>query len=115
VSNSVFQLSIYSQFTIEGVRMDKYAQPQTSHSQAWIAQTWVAFVVSILATGVGIYHTPVDNWIKGYLTMGLLFSIGSTVSLSKTIRDVHESQKILSRVDEVKLEKILVEHDPFRK
>jgi len=47
--------------------------------------------------------------------MGLAFSIGSTISLSKTIRDIHESQRILSRVDEAKLEKLLAEYDPFNK
>lgn len=64
---------------------------------------------------IGILYTPVDNWVKGYLGMGLLFSVGSTFSLSKTVRDLHESNKILSRVDEAKLEKILADHDPFKK
>lgn len=46
--------------------------------------------------------------------MGLLFSVGSTISLSKTLRDVHESNQVLNRVDEAKLEKFLAEYDPFK-
>ncbi|KAM3102067.1 hypothetical protein ACKFKF_05905 [Phormidesmis sp. 146-12] len=47
--------------------------------------------------------------------MGVLFTVGSTFSLSKTTRDIHESKRLISRVDEAKLEKILAEHDPFKK
>ena len=82
-----------------------------SHSSAWIFQTWIAFILSISATSIGIFFLPVDNWIKGYIATGLIFSISSTISLSKTQRDIHESQRILSKIEEAKLEKILSEHN----
>ncbi len=89
--------------------------PTQSHSSAWIFQSWISFLVSIFATAIGILYLPADNWIKGYFAMGLLFSVGSTISLSKTLRDIYESNKVLSRVDEAKLEKFLAEYDPFKK
>lgn len=92
----------------------KYIAP-TVHTSAWIAQTWISFTVSITATAIGIVYMPVNPWMKGYLGMGTLFSIGSTISLSKTIRDVEESKRVLSRLDEAKLEKLLAEHDPYNK
>ncbi len=92
----------------------KYITP-TVHTSAWIAQTWISFTVSITATAIGIVYMPVNPWMKGYLGMGTLFSIGSTISLSKTIRDVEESKRVLSRLDEAKLEKLLAEHDPYNK
>jgi hypothetical protein len=98
--------------------MTKYSNPNNpnpTHSSAWVVQVWLSFVLSVSATSIGIFYLPVSDWIKGYLGMGLLFSIGSTISLSKTVRDVHESDKLLSRVDEAKLERILAEHDPFKK
>jgi hypothetical protein len=91
------------------------ATPVPAHSSAWIFQSWATFVISISAMSIGIFYTPVDNWVKGYLAMGLLFSVGSSFSLSKTVRDVHESNRLWSRVDEAKLERILAEHDPFKK
>ncbi|MDX2230516.1 MAG: YiaA/YiaB family inner membrane protein [Leptolyngbyaceae cyanobacterium bins.349] len=94
--------------------MAKFNAPQ-AHSSAWIAQAWISFIVSGSAMIVGILYLPVDNWMKGYLGMGYLFATGSTISLSKTIRDMHESNKVLSRVDEAKLEKLLAEYDPFKK
>lgn len=94
--------------------MAKFSAPQ-AHSQAWIFQAWVSFIVSSSAMAVGILYLPVDGWVKGYLGMGFLFSVGSTISLSKTVRDIHESNKVMSRVDEAKLEKLLAEYDPFKK
>jgi hypothetical protein len=85
----------------------------TVHSNAWIAQTWISFVVSIGATTMGLLIMPANFWMKGYMGMGLLFSVGSTISLSKTIRDVEESKRIINRVDEAKLEKLLAEHNVF--
>lgn len=82
-----------------------------SHSSAWIFQTWVAFILSITATGLGIFFLPVNSWIKAYIGTGLFFSISSTISLSKTQRDIHESQRILSKIEEAKVEKILSEHN----
>lgn len=94
--------------------MQKYDAPQ-SHSSAWLVQAWASFVISLSATTIGILYLPVDNWIKAYMGMGTMFSVASTFSLGKTVRDVHEGKKLISRVDEAKLEKILAEHDPFKK
>ncbi len=88
--------------------------PTPHHTSAWVAQTWIAFALSLTATFTGILYAPVDNWIRGYLGMGLIFSIGSTISLSKTIRDQEESKRILNRVDEAKLERLLAEYDPLK-
>lgn len=81
-----------------------------SHSSAWVAQTWLSFIMSVGGMSFGIFFLPVDLWIKAYLGMGLAFSISSTISLSKTQRDLHESQRIISKLEEAKLEKILAEH-----
>lgn len=85
-----------------------------THTNAWIAQTWISFFLALTATGIGILYLPVNPWVKGYLGMGFLFSIGSTVSLAKTIRDVDESKRMLSRIDEAKLERLLAEYDPYK-
>ncbi len=81
------------------------------HSSAWIIQTWITFIVSVSATSIGILYLPVDNWIKGYMGMGLLFTVGSTISMTKTQRDIYESTKLTSRIEEARVEKLLSEHD----
>lgn len=69
------------------------------HSNAWIIQTWLSFILSISAMSVGIFYLPVDHWTKGFMGMGLAFAVGSTLSLAKTTKDIHESKKLTSRVD----------------
>ena len=86
----------------------------SAHTSAWVAQTYVSFIISISATIIGTLYMPGDNWLKGYMGMGLLFSVASTASLSKTIRDVEESKMMMSRIDEAKLERLLAEYDPFK-
>jgi hypothetical protein len=81
------------------------------HSSAWVFQTWISFVISIGATTMGIIYLPVDPWIKGFMGMGLAFSVGSTVSLTKTQRDIYESKKFIAKIEEAKVEKILAEHN----
>ncbi|MDJ0533583.1 MAG: YiaA/YiaB family inner membrane protein [Xenococcaceae cyanobacterium MO_207.B15] len=84
------------------------------HSAAWVFQTWISFFVSITATAIGIIYLPVDAWTKGFMGMGLAFSIGSTISLTKTQRDIYESTKLSSKIEEARVEKILTEHDTFK-
>ncbi|MFB2835269.1 YiaA/YiaB family inner membrane protein [Floridanema evergladense] len=91
---------------------------QSIHNQkdttAWIIQVWLSFILSVSATSVGIFYLPVDGWVKGYMGMGLLFSIGSTFTLAKTVRDNHEATKLTARIDEARVEKILTEHHPLK-
>jgi hypothetical protein len=79
-------------------------------SNAWILQTWLAFALSIGITSVGIANLPVGIWEKGFMAMGLSFSVGSTFSLAKTQRDLHESSKLTSKIEEAKVEQILSQH-----
>jgi hypothetical protein len=85
-----------------------------AHSPAWVAQVWISFVASAGATAIGIYATPGDVWVRGFLGMGLLFTIGSSVSLAKTLRDLHEAESITKRIDDARVSKLIAEHDPLR-
>ena len=92
------------------------AQPinNQDHSNAWVIQTWISFIISISATSIGIIYLPVDSWTKGFMGMGLFFSVGSTISLTKTQRDLHEAKKLISKVEEARVEKILAEHNSIK-
>jgi hypothetical protein len=87
--------------------------PAAAHTNAWIAQTWISFIAATGATTIGLCVMPINLWMKGYMGMGMLFTVGSTISLSKTLRDTEESKRLINRVDEAKLEKLLAEHNVF--
>jgi hypothetical protein len=84
------------------------------HSTGWVVQAWASFVVSVAAMTFGILNLPVDNWVKGYMGMGLAFTVGSTISMAKTTRDNHEAKRLTARVDEARVEKLLSDHHPLK-
>ena len=88
-------------------------QPSQLHSPAWVAITKIQFGISVLALVIGLAYLPVEPWIVAYLVMGTLLLTSSTVALTKTIRDMHEGGRLVSRVEEARLERILSQHDPL--
>lgn len=84
------------------------------HSTGWVIQAWASFAISVTAMTLGIVNLPVDSWVKGYMGMGLAFTVGSTLSVAKTTRDMHEAKRLTSRLDEARVEKLLNEHHPLK-
>lgn len=82
-----------------------------SDSPAWRVQVWLAFLASVAATFAGIVFLPADLWVRGYLLMGLLFVVGSTLSLAKTLRDHHESKSLDKRMSAARTHRILKEFE----
>lgn len=81
------------------------------NSPAWLFFVRTSFVISVAATALGIVYMPVDFWIKGYLGMGLLFVVGSTLTLAKTVRDEFEGKKLLNKISEARTERMLKEYE----
>ncbi len=57
----------------------------------------------------GVYFLPLDLWEKGYLSMGIVMLVQSCVTLTKTVRDMHESGKLVNRIEDAKAERILMD------
>ena len=81
---------------------------QHIHSSSWVTFTYAAFIGSILMVAAGIVLMPLDMWIKGYFAMGIVMLIQSCVTVTKTIRDVHESGKLVNRIEDAKAERLLM-------
>ena len=82
-----------------------------AHTAAWSLQVWASFLVSVTLMVTGIVLLPGILWIKGYLLMGLMFTVGSTFSLAKTVRDQHESRRLRNRMQAAKTDRILKEFE----
>ena len=87
---------------------------QTVHrdSPAWLFFVRLCFVVALVANSLGIVYLPVDPWMRAYLAIGELFLVGSTITMSKALRDEHEAKKLLNRITEAKTNKLLREYEP---
>ena len=89
--------------------------PQTTnidpHTTAWSVQVWGSWLIAMAMLFGGTVLLPVDLWCKGYLLMGQLFVVGSSFTLSKTVRDSHESNRLRNRITKAKTDKLLKEFE----
>jgi hypothetical protein len=66
---------------------------QHTHTSSWVTFTYATFIGSVLMVGAGVALMPLDIWIKGYFAMGIVMIIQSCITMTKTIRDVHERHR----------------------
>ena len=87
---------------------------QNKPSAAFYIQSVISFVVALSALILGVVSLQADIWVRGFLSVGVLYLVTSTFTLAKVIRDQQEASSALSRIDQARLEKMLAEHDPYR-
>lgn len=52
------------------------------HSQAWVSFSYISFAAAAFMLFVGLYMMPIDLWGKGYLAMGILMLVQTTVNVT---------------------------------
>jgi hypothetical protein len=80
-----------------------------THSAAWVTFTYISFGISLFMVAISIYFLPLEPAMKGYLAMGTVLLVQSCVTLTKTMRDVHEGDKMVNRLEDAKAERLLME------
>ena len=87
---------------------------QPKQTPAFFLQAAISFAVSLSAVVIGVAYLPVDGWVRSFLGIGVLYIVTSSFTLAKCVRDQQESNRVIHRVDEARLERFLAEHDPFK-
>jgi hypothetical protein len=83
--------------------------PQAAqHSQSWVTFTYASFLTSLAMVIAGILFMPLDTWIKGYFAMGIVMLVQSCITVTKTVRDVHEGRRLMNRIEDAKTERLLM-------
>ena len=59
-----------------------------SNSSGWIFFVKASFAIALLATGAGVIFSPTDLLVKGYMSVCALFLVSTTITLSKTMREL---------------------------
>jgi len=90
------------------------ANIQPTNTTAFYAQAAISFGVALGAALLGIAYLPIDGWMRAFLAVSLMYVVTSAFTLAKCVRDQQELNKVVQRVDDVRLEKLLAEHDPFK-
>jgi len=83
--------------------------PVLHHSHSWVVFTYVSFAAALAMVIGGIALMPLDLPMKGYLAMGVGMLIQSCITLTKTIRDNDEAGKLVSRIEDAKTERLLMD------
>lgn len=78
------------------------------HSSSWVGFSYLSFATAALMLAIGIYIMPLDLWGKGYLAMGIVMLVQTTVNVTKTIRDNQEAERLIRKVEDAKTEKLLL-------
>ena len=83
-------------------------QQAIHHSQAWVTFTYASFIGAVGMIAIGILFAPIDVWLKAYFAMGAVMLVQSCITVTKTIRDVHEGTSFLNRIEDAKTERLLM-------
>ena len=78
-------------------------------SSSWVFFVKTTFAIALAAMAAFVFFMDASLLVKGYLALNSLFLVSSTIMLSKTLRDEHEAQRLLNRINEAKTNKILKE------
>ncbi len=86
----------------------------SKNTTAFYAQAAISFGLALSGLIIGELYLPVTGWVRAFLALATLFLVTSTFTLAKCIRDAQESGNVVSRLDQVRLERLLAEFDPYR-
>ena len=89
--------------------MDQYSISDSSTQ--WDFFVKLSFAIALSATFIGVYMIPGALIVKGYFLISSLFLVFSTITLSKTIRDGHESKRLHNKISEARTSKMIQELD----
>ena len=70
--------------------------PAAKNTNAFYAQSALAFGVALFTMLIAIFYLPADPWPKAFLALGTLFLTTSAFTLAKCVRDAQENQYVVS-------------------
>ncbi|MEM8651975.1 MAG: YiaA/YiaB family inner membrane protein [Pseudomonadota bacterium] len=82
---------------------------QTKHSSAWTNFTALSFGIAAVMMAGGIYFLEASFAAKGFYAMSAIMLVHTTVTLTKTMRDNQEADRLHNRIEDAKTEKLLME------
>lgn len=82
---------------------------ENRNTKAFYNMAWISFVVSFVGMVMGLAILQTDFATKGFIAMSYLFSLASCFTVAKVVRDKHESNQFLNKIESAKTEKLLAE------
>jgi len=82
---------------------------ENSNSKSFFNMAWISFVLSMIAMVIALGYLELDFSSIAFIGVCYVFSISSCFTLAKVVRDRHEAEKFLTKVEKSKTEKYLSE------
>lgn len=83
---------------------------ENTNSKSFYSMAWIAFIIAFVGMLAGLIYLEADLAMKGFLAMSYLFTVTSCFTVAKVVRDRHESEKFINKVENAKTEKFLNEN-----
>ncbi|MEM6265656.1 MAG: YiaA/YiaB family inner membrane protein [Bacteroidota bacterium] len=83
---------------------------ENQNSKAFYALAWISFLLAFVGMSIGLIYMEVELAVKGFLGIAYLFSVTACFTLAKVVRDRHEAEKFINKVESAKTEKFLSEN-----
>ncbi len=81
-----------------------------SNSSGWLFFVKASFAIALCAMLGGILFSPIEFIVKAYFGLCSLFLVSSTITLSKSMRDQHESERIMNKIAEAKTQQLIKQY-----
>jgi hypothetical protein len=86
----------------------------TRPTTAYYFQAITSFSVALAVLIIGEICLALPPWTRAFLALGTLFLVSSTFTLAKCVRDHQDTESVVSRLDQARIERLLAEFDPYR-
>jgi len=88
--------------------------PPSGTTAAFFVQAGLSFGIALLCMIGSVFYLPVGPWVQAFMGLGILYLTTSAFTLAKCVRDHQESQQVVTRLDQARVDAILAQHDPFK-
>jgi hypothetical protein len=79
------------------------------NSHAWTIFTIGSFALAASMMAGGIYFLEASFAAKGFYSMSAVMLVHTAISITKTLRDNEEANKLINRIEDAKTERLLME------
>lgn len=80
--------------------MNRKITIRSTNTKAYVFQTQLSFAIAIGCVGLGTWFLEEPRWVRGFFGLAQLFLISATFTLAKTLRDEHETKRIMEELEE---------------
>ncbi|MCB1419622.1 MAG: hypothetical protein KDJ74_11770 [Notoacmeibacter sp.] len=81
----------------------------TKNTNSWVLFTIASFAVSAAMMAGGIFFMEASFAAKGFYAMASIMLVHTSITITKTLRDTEESERLIHKIDEARTEKLLRE------